>query len=275
MDKKRISLTLRKDILRKIDKRIDGVRIRNRSHAIELLLSQILEEQKIRQAFLLVGGEGTRLRPLTYEIPKALIPVKGKPILEHLIKHLKNYGVDEFLLAVGHLSERVISYFGNGEKWGVDIQYIIEKKKMGTAGSLKLTEDRLRNDFLMLNGDVLSKIDIADFTNFHREKNGLATIALVAVENPSHYGVVDIRGDQVIAFAEKPKEPPSNLISAGVYLLEKAVLDYIPNGYSMIEKDVFPQLAKEGKLFGYVYSGPWYDVGTPSRLEEAIKNWKP
>ncbi len=275
MKKQRISITIGSDILPEVDKLVDGVKIRNRSHAVEILLAKSLQNNHLKQALILVGGEGARLRPLTYEIPKPLIPVKGKPILEHILKHLKKHGIDDILLAVGHLSEKVISYFGNGEKWGINIRYIHENEKMGTAGPLKTAEPMLNKNFLMLNGDVLSKIDLSDLNHFHRQNNGLATIALVAVENPSHYGVVEIKGSQITGFVEKPKNPPSNLINAGIYLLDKGILKYVPQGYAMMEKDVFPKLALEGKLFGYTYSGPWLDVGTPERLEKAIKEWEP
>ncbi len=273
--KERISLTLGSELLSDVDRMVDGVRVRNRSHAIEMLLLKALENNHLTQALILAGGEGTRLRPLTYEIPKPLIPVKGKPMLEHTIRHLKKYGVEDILLSVGHLSERVISYFGNGEKWGISIRYIRENEKMGTAGPLKIAEPMLNKNFLMLNGDVLSKIDLADLNHFHRQNSGLATIALVAVENPSHYGVVEIKGNQITGFLEKPKNPPSNLINAGIYLLDKEVLNYVPQGPAMMEKDVFPKLAREGKMFGYTYSGPWFDVGTHERLEKAIKEWEP
>jgi len=274
MERERISLTIEKDILEKVDAFVDGIKIRNRSHAIETMLSKALEGNDITQAVILVGGEGTRLRPLTYEIPKPLIPVKGKPILEHLIKNLKKHGIEDIILAVGHLSDKLIAYFGHGDKWGISIRYVHENEKMGTAGPLKLAANMLKDRFIMLNGDVLSRLDIQDFSRFHKKHGGLATISLIAVADPTQYGVVQMQGDKVIGFVEKPKDPPSNLINAGVYALDKRVLEYIPDGFSMMERDVFPKLAQEGKLFGYVYSGQWFDVGTPERLEKAIKEWE-
>jgi NDP-sugar pyrophosphorylase family protein len=139
-----------------------------------------------------------------------------------------------------------------------------------------MIKDKLDETFLMFNGDVLANIDLNDFVSFHDEKKGLATIALTAVPDPSRFGVARLRGDNILEFVEKP--PPgkeaSNLINAGVYVLEPEVLRYIPKGKAMMERDVFPKLAKKGKLYGYHFDGQWYDTGTPEAYEKAIKNWK-
>ncbi|HIJ99122.1 TPA: NTP transferase domain-containing protein [archaeon] len=155
MPKDRITITLEKELLKKLDTLVDGRDIRSRSHAIERALFSHLEEGKVKQALILAGGEGTRLRPFTYEIPKPLIPIKGKPMLEHIINHLLAYGVKNFILSVGYMSEKIISHFGDGKKLGVHIDYVIEKERLGTAGPLRLAKDLLEEDFLMLNGDIL------------------------------------------------------------------------------------------------------------------------
>lgn len=276
MSKERITITLEKKLLQELDGLVDGRNIRSRSHAIEQALFSHLEESKVKQALILAGGEGTRLRPFTYEIPKPLIPIKGKPMLEHIITHLASYGVKKFVLSVGYMSEKIISHFGDGTKFGVNIEYIIEKERLGTAGPLRLAKDYLDGDFLMLNGDILSRVNITEFFTQHQKMNGLGTMVLVAVKDPSKYGTVALHGNKIMKFVEKPKKGKavSNLVNGGIYLLKSDVIDYVPKkGFSMIEKDVFPKLAQEGKLYGYVYTGQWYDLGTMESYERAIKKW--
>lgn len=271
----RITITLDKNLLQKIDSRIDHVKIRNRSHAIELLLSETLNSQKLRKAIVLGGGKGTRLRPFTYEIPKPLIPLKGKPIIGHILTHLASCGISNAILSLGYMSEKIISSLGTGKEYGINIEYSVEKQELGTAGPLKLAKEFLNEAFLMQNGDILSKIDVQDMYNFHKNSGGIATIALIAVEDPSRFGVVELKGNKLISFVEKPKkDAASNLVSAGIYILEPEVIDYIPEGYSMVEKELFPKIASEGKLNGYIYTGPWFDIGTTESYEKAIKGWK-
>lgn len=276
MKREQLTITLRDDILAKIDERIDGIKIRNRSHAIEVLLSRVLRAGEVKKAFILAGGKGTRMRPFTYEIPKPMIPVKGKPLVQHTIELNRKYDIREIYLSIGYLGDKIKEYFGNGSKYGVNITYVEEKEEMGTAGGLSLARDQLKEPFLMFNGDVLSNIDLADFISFHREHKALATIALTPVEDPSRFGVAKLKGNSILEFIEKPRkgEEPSKLINAGVYLIEPEVLDYVPKGYAMMEKDVFPKLAKEGKLFGYSFTGQWFDTGTVEAYEKVIKNWQ-
>jgi len=229
----------------------------------------------IKKAYLLVGGEGTRLRPITLETPKALIPVNGKPMVEHIIDHLNSFGVDEFYLSVGYLKEKIMDYFGDGSKKGIKIDYVIEDEPLGTAGGLNLAKDRLTERFVMLNGDVLSKINLSDMEGFHETHGGLGTLALREVPDARTYGAMKMDGDKILDFVEKSDNPPSNLINAGFYILEPGVFDYVPpTGFSMVEREVFPKMAQDGKLFGYVYSGQWMDIGTPERLEEANEVWE-
>jgi len=276
MSRERLTITLRDDMVKKVDRMVDNIRIRNRSHAIEVLLSKALSSRSIKHAILLAGGKGTRMRPFTYEIPKPMIPVQGRPLIQHQVELLRKYGVKEIIFSIGYMGDKIKEYFGNGSRLGVNISYIEEDKEMGTAGPLNLIKEKLDETFLMFNGDVLANIDLNDFVSFHEEKKGLATIALTAVPDPSRFGVARLRGDNILEFVEKP--PPgkeaSNLINAGVYVLEPEVLRYIPKGKAMMEKDVFPKLAKKGKLFGYHFDGQWYDTGSPESYEKAIKNWK-
>lgn len=276
MGRERLTITLRDDMLKKVDGMVDNIRIRNRSHAIEVLLSRALSSKTIRYAVLLAGGKGTRMRPFTYEIPKPMIPIQGRPLIQHIVELLRKYEVREIIFSVGYMSDKIKEYFGNGSKFGVNITYAEEEKELGTGGPLNLIKEKLDETFLMFNGDILANIDLKDFVSFHEEKKGMATIALTAVSNPSRFGVARLKGDNILEFIEKPpvEKEASNLINAGVYVLEPEVLKYIPKGRAMMEKDVFPKLAKKGRLFGYHFDGQWFDTGTPESYEIAIKNWK-
>ena len=233
----------------------------------------------IKKALILCGGKGTRLAPLTDNIQKALIPINGKPILEYLVELFKKYGVNEFYFAIGYLGEQVKAYFGDGTKFGIKAIYIEEKEPLGTAGCLRLAKQGLIESgepFFMSNGDELKDVDLSEMEKFHFQNKGLTTIALLEVEDPSAYGVARMEGDKIVEFVEKPKkeEAPSNLINSGLYLINPLVIDMIPEGFAMMEKEVFPKLAKEGKLFGYAFKGQWFDTGTFERLDKAKKEWK-
>jgi mannose-1-phosphate guanylyltransferase len=271
-----LKIKLKKDLLSEIDRMVDGVEVRDRSQAVEIMLSRILHAKKVKRAVILAGGKGTRMRPFTYEMPKPMIPVQGKPLLQHIIELIRKYEIRKITLSTGYMGEKIREYFGNGSKFGVDITYIEEKEEMGTAGALRLMEDSLTGPFIMFNGDILANIDLHDFIIFHRENKAAATIALTSVKDPSRFGVANLRGNRILEFIEKPKDGTvkSKLINAGVYVMEPEILDYIPKRRSMMEVDVFPKLAKEGRLFGYPFDGQWFDTGTHEAYERAIKEWR-
>jgi NDP-sugar pyrophosphorylase family protein len=275
--KQRITLTLDRNLLKKIDQRIDGLNIRNRSHAIELILKKHLEP-RIKTAVILCGGKGTRLRPITYEIPKALIPVQGKPLIDHIFDLLKKYNIKDVVVSVGYLKEKIKQHLGDGFRFGINITYIEEDKPLGTAGPLKLFKKikQPKEAFIVSNGDELKNIHIQKMFELHQSKHALATIALTTVKDPSLYGVARLDGSRILEFVEKPakNKAPSNLINAGFYILEPEVIDMIPDGFSMLEKNIFPKLAKQGKLFGFPFGGQWFDTGNIKRYEKAIKQWK-
>ena len=231
---------------------------------------------KITKAFILAGGEATRLRPITYEIPKPLLPVKGIPLMEYGIRLLTKYDVREVVIALRYLSHKIREYFGDGRKFGVEIHYTEEQEPLGTAGPLRLAKEQLTEPFFMLSGDILCDIDLGQFAQFHQAHGGLGTIAVTTVEDASRFGMIILQNNRIIDFVEKPekKQQTSPYINSAYYILEPEVIDRIPEGYCMIEKDIFPNLAKEGKLFGYRFDGQWFDVGTFSAYEEAIKNWE-
>lgn len=276
LDRKRLTITLKKDILRQVDSQIDGQRIRNRSHAIEYLLSSVLGP-KVKKAFILAGGKGIKMRPFTLEQPKTMLPVKGRPLLEHIISALREQGIRDIIILVGFLGEKIREHFGDGQKFGVKISYVEERKRLGTAAPLRLAKEQLQETFLMIYGDVLAQISFPDLVDYQNSHKGLATLALTTTSEPEEYGIVRLHGDKIVDFTEKPhkREGLSHLIFSGISVLSPKVLNYIPkSGFSMLEKDVFPKLAKEGKLYGYPFEGKWYDVGTPKVYEKVLKEWK-
>ncbi len=272
--KERVTITLDKNLISQIDKRIDGIGIKNRSQEIELLLAEALGTNIPGKAVLLVGGRGTRLRPLTDKVPKALLEVQGKTIAEHLFDLLKRHGIRDAVLCIGYLRDKIKEHFGDGSKFGVNIDYAEESEPLGTAGPLKLAKKYLKDSFIVSNGDELKDINIPRMFRLHKRKNALATIALTTVEDPSHYGVARLDGSRIIEFVEKPTNPPSNLINAGFYIFEPEVIDMIPEGYAMLEKDVFPKLAKLGRLRGFPFAGQWFDIGNIERYKIAESKWK-
>jgi len=231
------------------------------------------------KAIILSGGWGTRLRPLTCSIPKSLIPIVNKPVIERQIILLKAAGVKEIVLAVSVMSEVVKKYFGDGQRLNVKIHYTDEKYPMGTAGAIRLAEDYLKDDnFFMLNGDIIMDFDFSDFLVSHQKCGGIGTIASKIVEDPSRYGVliVDKKTHQLYKFLEKEEySPPEGKISpmpinAGIYILESGIFSYIqPKKKVSIEREVFPRVAIDNQLFHYPISGIWKDVGKPLDLLEA------
>ena len=228
------------------------------------------------KAVLLVGGQGTRLKPLTDKTPKALLKVQGKAVTEHIFDLLKKYGIRDVVLCVGYLKDQIKEHFGDGSGFGMNVEYVEEDEPLGTAGPLKLAKKHLKESFIVSNGDELKSINIPRMFRLHRRKNALGTLALTTVDDPSHYGVARLDGSRIVEFVEKPKreEAPSNLINAGFYILEPEIIDMIPNGFSMLEKDVFPKLAKMGRLRGFPFAGQWFDIGTVERYKLAEKQWK-
>ncbi len=230
------------------------------------------------KGIILSGGWGTRLRPLTCTIPKTLIPVVNKPVIERQMLLLKEAGISEVVLAVSVMADALKSYFKDGAWLGLKIHYTEEKKPMGTAGAIKLAEPFLKGDnFFMLNGDVILNFDFKKMLQQHELFGGIGTIASKLVEDPSRYGVLIINDstNQIEQFQEKEKyAPPEGAkpempINAGVYILEPEVLSYIePKKKISMERDIFPTLARDGRLYHHPITGIWKDIGKPTELLE-------
>ncbi len=223
------------------------------------------------KAIILVGGQGTRLRPLTDRIPKNVVPLCNVPFLAYPISRLKKAGVKEIVFSVGYKPEVIRGIFRDGRKWGVPIRYAVETEPLGTAGAVKNAERFVKgHPCFVLNGDILTDIDLKAQAAFHRKNRALATLGLVRVPDPSAYGLVVLdRKGRVDRFIEKPsqEETVTDTINAGVYLFEPEVFDAIPAGQNYsTERALFPGLLNAGKpLFGFVWEGYWQDIGTPRK----------
>ena len=214
------------------------------------------------KAVILAGGLGTRLRPITYKTPKPLVPLVGKPLVMHIIDSLPSR-VDTVVLAVSYMKDVLEEYFRVND-CGRKIILVNETSPLGTGGAIKNVEEHLDDTFIVINGDVLTTIDIDSMVKYHREKGGIGTISLWEVENPTVFGVVGLDTDnRITIFQEKPSqaEAVSNMINAGVYVFEPEMLDNIGKGAVSIEREVFPKVLDKG-LYGYQYEGYWVDCGT-------------
>src|SRR3954449_6063536 len=220
------------------------------------------------QAVILVGGEGTRLRPLTSTVPKPVVPLVDRPFIAYMLEWLRAHGVDDVVMSCGFLATSVRNVLGDGSAYGLRLRYVEEPDPRGTGGALKFAEPLLDERFLMLNGDVLTDLDLTAELAQHAATGATATLALVPVADPSAYGLVRLHDDQSVReFVEKPApdEIDTNMISAGAYVLERSVLDLIPAERPVsIEREVWPRLVGAG-LYGFPADAYWLDIGTPER----------
>ena len=230
------------------------------------------------QALILAGGEGTRLRPLTANIPKPVVPIGNEPFLLRQINSLKNAGVTDIVLSTGYQPLAIEQALGDGSLYDVHLKYLVEPSPMGTAGAYKFAEKFLKETTIVLNGDILTDIDLKLVTDQHKEFNSTATIVLTPVDNPSVYGLVETGEDsKVLRFLEKPKQKELkklkiNTINAGIYILEPKVLGYIPeNEKYSFEYQLFPSLLERKENFRafIAENNYWLDIGTPQRYLQA------
>jgi mannose-1-phosphate guanylyltransferase len=226
-----------------------------------------------RQAVILVGGEGTRLRPVTSRVPKPVAPVVERPFVSYILDNLARHGVERAVFSTGFLADAIEAVIGDGADYGLEVAYCIEDEPLGTAGAIANCETCLEDgSFYVFNGDVLSDVDLTALAETHVFRGGMGTIFLTPVDDPRRYGLVELREDgSVASFLEKPGEwEGTALINAGVYVLEPEVLEMIPRGRLFsIERGVFPKLASAGSLYGYVDTGYWRDIGTPDSYLQA------
>jgi mannose-1-phosphate guanylyltransferase / phosphomannomutase len=226
------------------------------------------------KAVVMAGGEGTRLRPLTSNQPKPMVPIVGKPCMEHILELLKQHGLEDVIVTVAFLPQAIRSYFGDGDTLGLAIEYSVEESPLGTAGSVRLASGKLDETFLVISGDALCDVDLTDLIRFHHEKEAAVTIGLKSVENPLEFGIVvtDEEG-RIERFLEKPSwsQVFSDTINTGIYVLEPEVLRHVPTDRAYdFSKELFPLLLEMGRpLYGYVFEDYWQDIGDLDQFRQA------
>jgi NDP-sugar pyrophosphorylase family protein len=226
------------------------------------------------KAVILIGGMGTRLRPLTCSIPKPLLPIINRPFLEYQFDIIRKHGIKEVILCVSYMSAEFRRYFGNGEKLGLKIKYVHEKHPLGTGGAIKNAAKFLDQPFVIFNGDILTDIDLTSMKQLHKKAGALATLALTRVKDPTIYGLVETdKQGRIERFLEKPTwdEVTSNTINAGIYLFEPEILDFIPPGVNFsVERGLFPDLLKNKKnVTAYIFNSYWLDIGSVEKYLQA------
>ena len=230
----------------------------------------------IHQAVVLAGGRGKRLGSLTQSTPKPLLHVADRAFMEYLICNLKRNGITNILLSVGYLGEQIIGHFGDGSRYGVFIDYIIESKPAGTGGALLLAREKLYPSFLVMNGDTLFDISYLDLALLCQHSDAVAVMALRKISDAKRYGAVELTGNIITGFSEKCSSGPG-IVNGGIYFMEKRCLDDLPSTHCSLERDLFPILAVRGVLAGKLYEGFFIDIGTPETFKKAdrlVSAWK-
>ncbi len=234
-------------------------------------------QKMIDTALILAGGLGTRLRPLTDQIPKPLLLVRGKPILQHALENLARHGVRNIILSIGYRAEQVQEFFGDGSALGVHITYAIEEEPLGTGGAVLEASASLRKPFFLIWGDNLMDIDLTDMYKTYLRQAAQITMALTPREDVEHFGVARLEGEKIMQFVEKPRreEAPSTLINAGAFIIDPTCLRILPAGKSSIEKDCFEKLAPLGEVGSFIHRGYWLPTDTLEKYDLACTSFQP
>jgi dTDP-glucose pyrophosphorylase len=228
--------------------------------------------EKSNVVVLMAGGLGKRLRPLTDEMPKPLLPLGGKPILENILLSFYEQGFRKFYFSINYKGNMICDYFGNGEKWGVDIQYLHEDKILGTAGALSLIPEKPVEPFIVMNGDIISKIRFEDLILFHNSQKAISTMAVRGYDFQIPYGVVNIENHKVVSIEEKPVH--KLFVNAGIYVLSPETIDHIPKDTYFDMPSLFERLISEKyNTAAYPFKEYWLDVGRLEELERAQREW--
>jgi NDP-sugar pyrophosphorylase family protein len=229
------------------------------------------------RAIILAGGLGTRLRPLTDKTPKPLLPIKGKPIIEHAINNFKKHGIKDIILSVGFKADKIKEYFGDGSKFGVNISYCVEDEPLGTGGAIKKAATGINETFIAINGDNLADFNWTEIINAHKRNNAKITLGLYPVEDVTKFGIARLDGEKLIEFIEKPtvEQAPSNLNNAGAYVFEPEALDVLPQGKSSIEYDCFEKLSSKGVVYAYEHKNQWFPTDDLEKYKKADQNFNP
>tara|TARA_Y100000310_G_scaffold345402_1_gene464506 strand:- start:14698 stop:16188 length:1491 start_codon:yes stop_codon:yes gene_type:complete len=230
----------------------------------------------VDKAIIVAGGLGTRLRPLTLDTPKPLLPVHGKPIIEHAILNLKKHGVNEIIISIGYKADLIKNYLGNGEKYGLSIKYVIEDEPLGTGGAVKFAAQGLTKPFFLMWGDNLMDVDFTIMREAYQEHSTPIIMTLTPREDVEHFGVAELNEHKIVNFVEKParEDAPSNLINAGAFIIDPFCLEMLPDGKSSIEKDCFEKLAPLGNISAFTHNGQWFPTDTLEKYYTANSNFQ-
>lgn len=268
-EKSYIANIMRKSALRRIPV-VDENNVLTNLYTLEDVLYKRIRDNVV---ILMAGGLGTRLRPLTNSTPKPLLKVGNKPILETIIENFIDSGFHRFYLSVNYKSEMIEKYFGNGNRFGVEINYIHEKKRMGTAGALYFFPEKLTEPAIVMNGDLLTKVDFGEFMDYHKEKQAAATMGVREYSYQVPYGVIDYNGAEIVQIREKPSQ--QYLVNAGMYVLSPKVLSYIREKKYLDMPDLFNQLIEsKEKTTVYPIREYWMDIGRIDDLEQAQRDYE-
>jgi mannose-1-phosphate guanylyltransferase len=229
------------------------------------------------KAIILAGGLGTRLRPLTENTPKPLLPIQNKPIMQHAIENLKSHNITEIIQGVSYHADKIKEHFKDGSHLGVKISYSIEDSPLGTGGAVKQAAKGITKPFLLIWGDNLMNVDINKLKEIHKRNNAQLTMTLTPRKDVEHFGVANLEGEKILSFVEKPKreEAPSNLINAGAFIVDPKALEVLPEGVSSIEKDCFEKLAKQGVVYAHKHEGYWHPTDTLEKYNKAEQEFNP
>ncbi len=267
MLKQRLTITLANSTLEKIDQLIDKKEIRSRSHAIETILQQHLET-RVETAVILAGGKSEN-----NQIQKPLISYLNKPLIVHTLEHLKEHNVKNiiFLCNKFHQEIKLVVKKNFPELKLISIE---ENEPLGTAGAIKNASSHLPDVFFCLHSDIFTKIDLQQLANFHSQNQAVATIAVKPKMSHQSYDNVMVQGNQIVSFKPKDKKTSVSLVNSGIYIFDKTIVEYIPEkSYSMLETDVFPQLAKRGKISAYSFQEEWLDITTDPQYQKKLKKY--
>ena len=232
------------------------------------------------KAIILAGGLGERLRPLTLETPKPLLPIKGRPTVEWCIENLKNNGITDIILSIGYKAEMIQNYFKDGSQLGVNISYNVEKERLGTGGAVKdiLNKLQINEPFILVWGDNLANYNFKEIIDLFNEKKADLVMTLTKREDVENFGVAKLENTKIIGFVEKPKreEAPSNLINAGGFVINPKILGILPAGVSNIERECFQKIATEqGKVYSFEHKGYWFPTDTLEKYKKADEEFDP
>ncbi|PIW36515.1 MAG: hypothetical protein COW24_04880 [Candidatus Kerfeldbacteria bacterium CG15_BIG_FIL_POST_REV_8_21_14_020_45_12] len=265
--KARITITLRNDLLTPLDNFVDGEKIRNRSHAIEYILTQHLG-LGIKRAVILAGADSD-----TGKVT-ALTRVKNRPVIAYVLDTLRLSGIRDVVLVLDDKGDELKDYLGDGSQWGIHLTVVQDDQTRGTAAALALAESLLDEAFLLLYSDMLVDLNLTDFVDHHKQAGAVGTVALTYIRSAGKYGVARLEGGKIANYEEKPgAEALHGLVNAGVYLFEPSVFEYINDDTRSLEKEVLPKMAADGKLAGYPFQGKWFDVSNEKGLELAKNDW--